>query len=51
MTKWIPANFNKGQIKRKKKEREKKKQRMKKSIQVPNMLQRFTKRVETSMIA
>ena len=34
-----------------KKERKKKKQRMKKSIQVPNMLQRFTKRVETSMIA
>ena len=46
MTKWIPANFNKGQIKR-----EKKKQRMKKSIQVPNMLQHFTKRVQTSMIA
>ena len=49
MTKWIPANFNKGQMKRKK-ERGKKKQRTKKSIQVPNILQPFTKQVETSMI-
>ena len=49
MTKWIPAKFNKGQMKRKK-ERGKKKQRTKKSIQVPNILQPFTKHVETSMI-
>ena len=34
MTKWIPAKFNKGQMKTKK-ERGKKKQGTKKSIQVP----------------